>query len=125
MTRKTKEPALIWEKTGRSFEVIKGRLVTVEHWRTVNCIPPQLQDYVIPCGKRVMFEGRCLSSSIVAHYLTTGEWVRRVPKPERFRAVVRDGKRTKHLGYFATVEERDAAVFAWKLGIYPSGSKNT
>ena len=34
-----------------------------------------------------------------------------------YRARVRDGKRLIHLGYFASREDRDAAVFAWKLGL--------
>jgi hypothetical protein len=79
-----------------------------------------VREYVQQCGERVLFEGRTRSASIVAHYLTAGEWVKRIPKPRRIRAVVRDGARVVHLGYFATVAERDAAVFAHKLGITPS-----
>jgi hypothetical protein len=74
------------------------------------------------CGDRVRFGDRVYLSSIVAHYLTTGELLDRAPrepKPTRYKAQARDGARVVHLGYFATVEERDAAVFAYRLGITP------
>lgn len=44
-------------------------------------------------------------------------------RAKSYRARLREGKRLVHLGYFATVEERDAAIFAYKLGIFPNGSK--
>jgi hypothetical protein len=114
------EAKTIWQKVGERYEVRGGMLVHVESWRVSNDAGHDVREYVQQCGERVLFEGRTRSASIVAHYLTTGEWVKRIPKPRRIRAVVRDGARVVHLGYFATVEERDAAIFAHKLGITPS-----
>lgn len=124
-TRKAAEPVpkTIWQKTGERYEVRGGVLVHIESWRVSNDAGHDVREYVQQCGERVQFEGRTRSASIVAHYLTTGQWVKRIPKPRRIRAVVRDGARVVHLGYFATVEERDAAIFAYKLGIFPNGSK--
>jgi hypothetical protein len=114
------EVKTIWQKTSERFEVRGGVLVHIESWRVSNDAGQDVREYVQQCGERVLFEGRTRSASIVAHYLTTGEWVKRIPKPRRVRAVVRNGARVVHLGYFATVEKRDAAVFAYKLGITPS-----
>lgn len=113
-----------WEKLSAAFEVRDGVLVHVERWLVTSSEGQSGREYVQRCGERIWYEGRSRSSSIVRWYLLTGEWVRRIPKPQRFRAVVREGKRTKHLGYFASAEERDAAVFAWRLGIYPNGLKS-
>lgn len=77
--------------------------------------------YTIPCGPRVRFNDRVFSARVVMHYLLTGDLLSRahrttaVPKP--FRARIRSGGRLVHLGYFATAEERDAAVFAHRLGL--------
>ena len=82
-------------------------------------------EHFTPCGGRVRFGGRIYSAAVVSHYLQTGEIVDRVPRAktaQRFKAQVREGARVRHLGYFASEEERDAAVFAYKLGIFP---KNT
>lgn len=76
-----------------------------------------------PTGERVSFAGRVYRATHLMHYLTTGEWVLRIDKRvsvKRYKAQVRVGARVLHLGYFATVEERDAAVFAYRLGITPS-----
>lgn len=75
----------------------------------------------VRCGERVQWEGRTVSASIVLHWLRTGERVRRVPRTVKpFRAVVREGDKVKHLGRFATREERDAAVLSYRLGFAPS-----
>ena len=63
------------------------------------------------------------AASILRHFLTTGEWVKRVPAPVRYRARVRTPEGLMHLGYFATQEERNAAIFAYRLGIFPMGQK--
>jgi hypothetical protein len=118
--KKSAEDKTTWHKTSERFEVRNGSLVHIESWRVSNDAGHDLREYVQQCGERIIFEGRIRSSSIVAHYLTTGQWVKRIPKPRRVRAVVRNGARVVHLGYFATVAERDAAVFAYKLGITPS-----
>jgi len=119
-----KKPATLWEKSGAGYEVRDGALVHVEHWRTSNEAGETVREYVTVCGERVSYDGRIVSASILRHFLTTGEWVKRVPKPRRIRAVVRDGARVVHLGYFATQDERDAAIFAYRLGIFPNGSKS-
>lgn len=49
------------------------------------------------------------------------EAMRRRAKP--YRARVRTPGGLVHLGYFGSVEEREAAIFAYKLGIFPNGSK--
>ena len=118
--KKPAEDKTTWHKTSERFEVRNGSLVHIESWRVSNDAGHDLREYVQQCGERIIFEGRIRSSSIVAHYLTTGQWVKRIPKPRRVRAVVRNGARVVHLGYCATVAERDAAVFAYKLGITPS-----
>jgi len=75
----------------------------------------------VRCGERVQWEGRTVSASIVLHWLRTGERVTRVPRTVKaFRAVVCEGDKVKHLGRFATREERDAAVLSYRLGFVPS-----
>jgi len=119
-----KKPATLWEKSGAAYEVRNGELVHVETWRVINEAGETVREYVQQCGDRVWYEGRMVAASILRHFLTNGEWVKRVPKPRRIRAVVRDGARVVHLGYFATREERDAAIFAHRLGILPNGLKS-
>lgn len=109
------KPAALWEKQSAGYELRDGALVHVEKWRISNEAGQDVREYVQHCGERVFFEGRARSASIVAHYLTTGQWVKRIPKPRRIRAVVRDGGRVVHLGYFATVEEREAAISNYKF----------
>lgn len=75
----------------------------------------------IRCGERIQFEGHTVSASIVLHWVRTGERVTRAPRAVKsFRAVVREGAKVKHLGRFATREERDAAVLMYRLGKTPS-----
>jgi hypothetical protein len=76
-----------------------------------------------PLGERVRFAGRVYRVSHLIHYFQTGDWIKRVTKVKkapRFKAQLRDGARVLHLGYFATEGERDAAVFAYRLGLTPS-----
>ena len=78
---------------------------------------------LVPCGDRVQFAGKTYSRRIVEHYLKTGEMLHRAPrltKGTRYRARVRTSSGLLHLGYFATEAERDAAVFAYRLGLTPS-----
>lgn len=110
-------------KTGETFIEKDGRLYRREDWVVIDSqgnIHRDWHDY--PCGQRVRWEGRLVSASVVMHWLRTGEHVKRVPKPPKapakpFRAVVRYQGKTKHIGCFATVEERDAAIFSFKLGL--------
>jgi hypothetical protein len=79
-----------------------------------------------PLGERVRFAGRVYRVSHLLHYLKTGEWIKRISKVERlprYRARVRTPSGLVHLGYFATEGERDAAVFAHKLGLGKVPSK--
>ena len=81
---------------------------------------------LVQCGDRVQFAGKMYSKRIVEHYLKTGEMLHRAPRTTkgiRYRARVRTPNGLVHLGYFATVEERDAAVFAYKLGLGKVPSK--
>ena len=122
-SRAAKKPATVWEKLSTGYEVREGSLVHVEKWRTSNEAGQAVREYVQQCGPRVSHEGRIVSASILRHFLTTGEWVKRVPAPVRYRARVRTPEGLLHLGYFGSVEERDAAVFAYRLGVFPNGSK--
>ena len=76
-----------------------------------------------PTGERVSFAGRVYRATHLMHYLTTGQWIVRIDKRvsvKRYKAQVRIGARVLHLGYFASQEERDAAIFSYRLGITPS-----
>ena len=114
-----------------AFELVErgGRLMRRESWRTFAADgSATIKDEFIPCGARVLWKGRTVSASIVLHYLRTGETVARVARTDRkpFRAVVRDGAKVKHLGYFASVEARDAAVLMYRLNqtiANPAGDK--
>lgn len=57
-------------------------------------------------------------ASIVKHWLQTGEWVERLPVERKevkpFRAQIRVNGERVSLGYYATREERDAAVRFFK-----------
>lgn len=79
--------------------------------------------HLVPVGERVRFGDRVYRSSHLLHWLQTGEWIVRVSRAKReprYKAQVRVGARVLHLGYFASQSERDAAVFAYRLGITPS-----
>lgn len=104
-------------------ELLRRRVAIVEVVQKDNERFSRQTEALVPCGDRVRFGDRVLLSKVVAHYLTTGEMLTRAPREPRtprFKAQVRDGARVLHLGYFATEEERNAAVFAHKLGITPS-----
>jgi hypothetical protein len=115
--KETKPDKPKWSKMSAAHEVRNGQLVLVEKWRIVNAFGPTMQERTTICGVRTMYEGRMVASSLLMHYLTTGEWLKRVPKPAKHRAIVRVGKKVTHLGYFATIEQKEAAIFAFKLGI--------
>lgn len=132
-SRKAAPPVAIVPRTiGEAFALIDGRLMRrrvarVEVVQRNNERFTREVEHFTPCGGRVRFGGRVYSAAVVAHYLQTGELVERAPRAKvapRFKAQVREGARVRHLGYFATVEERDAAVFAYHLGIFPNGSKS-
>ena len=132
-SKKPAPPVIIPPRTiGEAFALVDGQLMR----RTVARVEVVQRDNVrfsreveqlTPCGDRVRFDGRTYRAAVVAHYLKTGELVHRAPraaKPPRYKAQVRVGARVLHLGYFRSVEERDAAVFAYRLGIFPNGSKS-
>jgi hypothetical protein len=75
----------------------------------------------VRCGERVTYEGKQVSASIVLHWLKTGEWVDRAPKIAKpFRAVIREGRTVKHIGRYATEEERNSALVNYHLGFVPN-----
>lgn len=115
------QSGVVWEKASSGYEVRNGALVHVEHWHTSNEAGQSAREYVTVCGERVSYDGHIVASSRLKHFLETGQWVKRVPAPVRYRARVRTPEGLLHLGYFATREERDAAVFAYRLGISPNG----
>ena len=110
-------------KTGEAFIEKDGQLYRRETWSVVDSfgnVHRDWHDYL--CGQRVRWEGRLVSAPVVLHWLRTGERVKRVPKPPKppakpFRAVVRHEGKTRHVGCFATAEERDAAIFSFKVGL--------
>lgn len=131
-SKKPAPPVVITPRTiNEAFALVDGQLMR----RTVARIEVVQRDNVrftreveqlTPCGNRVRFGGRTYRAAVVAHYLKTGELIHRAPraaKPPRYKAQVRVGARVLHLGYFGSVEEREAAIFAYRLGIYPNGSK--
>jgi hypothetical protein len=113
--KKPKKPATLWEKVSSGFELRDNALVHVESWRVTNEAGHTVKEYIQQCGERVYYEGRTIAASRLIHFLKTGDWVKRVPKPKRHRASVRDGARVVHLGYFDTEHERDAAVFTYRM----------
>ena len=129
---KPSPPVLIPPRTiSEAFALVDGalmrrRVARVEVVQRDNERFTREVEHFAPCGGRVRFGGRVYSAAVVAHYLKTGEMVQRVPKAKpapRFKAQVREGARVLHLGYFANKEERDAVIFAYKLGIFPNGLK--
>ena len=133
-SRKAAPPVAVIPRTiGEAFALVDGRLMRrrvarVEVVQRNNERFTREVEHFTPCGGRVRFGGRVYSAAVVAHYLQTGEIVERVPRakvaPIRYRARVRTPEGLLHLGYFATQEERDAAIFAYRLGIFPNGSKS-
>jgi hypothetical protein len=107
-----------------AFVVVNGQLmrrhvalVYVEN-RDTKQTYKQPVEHLTPCGSRVRWQGRTYYSSVLIHWLTTGEQVARAPrqpKPKRYKAQVRLGQVVKHLGYFATPEERDGAILMFRL----------
>lgn len=125
LERKPREKNPRFRKPERvALELVErgGQLMRRESWRTFAADgSATIRDEFIPCGSRILWRGRVVSAAIVLHYLQTGETVTRAPRADKkpFRAVVRDGAKTKHLGYFATAEARDAAVLTYRLN--PAG----
>lgn len=82
--------------------------------------------YRIKCGNRVLWNDKTVSSSIVLHWLRTGEIVKRVPRERKtFKAAIRLGAKVLHLGYFATRAEcgaaKENAKFKISVGLDPLG----
>jgi hypothetical protein len=103
-----------WQKVSATYEVRDGQLVLVEQWRKNGIVSEKIE----LCKPRVTYEGKQVSASILMHYLRTGEWIKRVVKPSKpFKAVAYANGKTVHIGYFATIEQKEAAIFAFKLGI--------
>jgi hypothetical protein len=71
-------------------------------------------------SNRVMWQGRQVASTVVRHYLLTGEWIKRSKPVEsaRIQAAVRVGCKVVHLGRFATREEAEEAKFRYRLGLF-------
>jgi hypothetical protein len=113
-TSKPAKPKTICEKIVSTYEIRNGELMHIEKWRTGQII----REYSQQPANRVSYESRMVSASLLKHYLLTGDWVKRVPKPRKpYKAQIRKGSKVIYLGSFVTVEERDAAIFAYKLGI--------
>lgn len=113
---KPKPRAIRAELIGFEFVEHEGALFRLETW----CTGSIEQRVRVRCGATVRFQDKTVSSSIVLHWLKTGELVKRVPRARKqFQAAVRVGDKVKHLGRFATREERDAAILTYRLN--PAG----
>lgn len=129
LERKPREKNPRFRKPERvALELVErdGQLMRRESWRTFAADgSATIRDEFIPCGLRILWRGRIVSATIVLHWLRTGETVARAPRADKkpFRAVVRDGARTKHIGYFASAEARNAAVLTYRLN--PAGREST
>jgi hypothetical protein len=111
------QPKIKPRMTGFKFIEHDGALYRVETW-TVGSLD---QHMTIRCGATVRFQDRTVSASIVLHWLRTGELVKRVPRTRKtWQAAIRVNGKVKHLGRFATKEERDIAVLNHKLGFVPT-----
>jgi hypothetical protein len=128
---KPEKPVTVKPRTmSEAFAIVEGRLMrrTVAMVQTVDCDGKRWKEveHFISCGARVRFGGRTYYSSIVMHYLATNELVSRTPKlttKPRHRARLRHNGKLVHLGYFASVEDRNAVIFAYKIGIFnPMGA---
>jgi len=101
-----------------SFIELNGRLLRRETWRRYSLDGQSVDDsFDIPCGARVVWEGRTVAAGVVLHWLRTGEKLAKLGKQRKpYRGRVRDvNGALAHLGYFATAEARDAAVLMYKL----------
>lgn len=131
-TKKPAPPVVVVPRTiGEAFALVDGQLMRRRVARVEVVQRDGLRftrevEHFEPCGDRVRFGLKTYRAAVVAHYLKTGELVNRAPrepKPPRHRARVRTPGGLVHLGYFASAEEREAAIFAYKIGICPNGSK--
>lgn len=107
------------------FAEREGRLVRLEKWQHWGAGGSWFSTVTAPVGKRVQWQGRTVSASLVLHWVRTGETVKRAPREavKPFRALVRVAGKLRHVGYFATEAERAEAVALAKLGIFPNGLK--
>ena len=111
-----------------AFALIDGQLMR-RHMAQISTTQDGIRstrelEHLTPCGARARFDGRIYPAAILAHYLTTGELLPRVPRaaaPQRYRAMIRVAGKLVHLGYFPSPEERDTAIFAYRLGITRTG----
>jgi hypothetical protein len=103
-----------WVKVSSGYDIKNDALVWIETWNKNGINHEKIE----PCHGRVTYQDRQVSASILKHYLITGQWVKRVPKPAKYRAVVYLDGKTMHLGYFATEEEKKDAIFLHKMGIF-------
>lgn len=114
--RRTRKPHVIAPKIER-VEFVIGKGETLVRKMTLS---DESITYV-RCGDRVTFQGKQVSASIVLHWLKTGDWVDRAPKIAKpYRAVVREGRTVKHIGRYATEQERDSALVNYQLGFVPN-----
>lgn len=114
--RRARKPYVIAPKIER-VEFVIGKGETLVRKMTLS---DESITYV-RCGDRVTFKGKQVSASIVLHWLKTGDWVDRAPKIAKpYRAVVREGRTVKHIGRYATEQERDSALVNYHLGFVPN-----
>lgn len=86
----------------------------------------------------VNYKNKSLPAHHVAWFLFHGQWpeksllhkngdttdnrIENLRLPGKYRAVVRDGSKIVHLGYYYTEEEKNEAIFLYKIGIFNKNS---
>ena len=109
------------QSIGEAFVVQDGKLYRRIVTRHILGQFESEQVFLAPTGKQIRFQGRVYLCSHISHYLITGSWPVRLVKPgakvQRYRGRVRTSNGLVHLGYFATEQERDEAVFKFRLGL--------
>lgn len=97
------------ETIRQAFAVVDGVLHRRKMYQQAET--GQLDEQLIRCDStRVQFQGILYSSSLLVHYLQTGEWLARTPREKKpHQAQIRHNGRVISLGYFATREECEAA----------------
>lgn len=125
--RKKKEKRTREKLAYVGFEVIDGKLYRVEYWTKggVFNIATNERRPPILCGKRVTYKGESRTTALVIHEILTGERLDRQPRErvvhKRYQARTTIDGIQRHLGCYATPEERDEVQAMAKIGIFPKG----
>lgn len=112
-------------RIGYHFAERDGKLIRIERWKHYGVGGSWIDEVEAPTGNRVKWGDKVVSSSIVLHYVRTGERLDRLPRLKKpHRAMLRVGGVVTHVGYYATREERDEALALARMGIFPDRVKS-